>query len=237
MPVLQQAKITVRDALPFFMNEWLAVSDAPKIIRGRLYADVTMEREDGRGYRGMGYLRLQNGALGPALSRNDPLLSRIGMNSHDVFTTLQESNRMRLRIPLQGEGGIREVFGDSLLRALKAAVDKRGAVSPGKRADGDLLALVRLHEDDPLSQNERTRLRKVLQYMKSNPKAVIELKPQLGISSEEAGQAERIRYTQRLIEGFLTYRGISRSHIFPVWPTEQHRSSSSSNGIVIATMP
>jgi len=237
--LLQQARVTVRDALPFFMNEWLTVSGAPKIVRGRLYADFSLKREAAGGYAGMGYLRLQNGSLGPTLSRNDPLLSRIGMNSQDVFARLLEGSRIRLQIPLKGPGEIKSVLGNSLLLALKAAIDKKGGggVGSGGRASGDLLALVRLHEDDSLSQNERTRLRKVLQYLKSNPKAVVELKPRLSTSSEEEGQSERVRYTQRLIEGFLNYRGISRSRIFPVWPMEQHRSSSSSNGIGVVTLP
>lgn len=237
MPGIYKAKVMVRDALPFFMNEWLGVSGVPQVMRGRMYADLKLAREDDGNYGGMGYFRLQYGELGPDQAGKDLFLSRAGFNAHDIFASLNDAGSLRVRVPLKGAGKVADVLGDSFVVALKRDMEKRGSV--GKvPADsrGLLLSSVRLHEKVALSQNERVRLRKVLTYLKKNPKVSIELYPQLAIDSEETMQAERVRYTQRLIEAFLVKRGIRSSRIFPVWPDEQHRNSGSTSGVDIVTL-
>jgi len=238
MPEIGKVKMSLQDARPFFANEWLTVSGAPKIVRGRLYADITMQKNEQNEYTGMGYLRLQNGQLGPALSASDPLLLRIGMNSHDIFAMLRSGNRFRLGVPIHGEGSPLRALGQSFVEAIRAAMAKREFTPAlGQRPSGKLLASVRLHEVDALSQNERSRLRDALGYMKKNPKSSIELRPQLSLSSSLEEQVARVRYTQQLIEEFLNHRGVDRSRIFPVWPLEQHRSSGSTSGVNVMTIP
>lgn len=236
-PQLADAKLSVRDVLPFFMNEWLSVSSAPKIIRGRIYADITMERQPQGEYGGMGYLRLQQGQLGSTLSGDDPLLLRVGMNSHDLFAMLHGSGRIRMQVPISGRGDVLDVLGTSFIASIRKSIEKRGftpSLKPLK--EGDLLSSVRLHESGSLTHNERTRLRKVITRLRKSPKRSIELKPQLSMASQMQEDIARVRYTQKLIESFLSQRGISRSRIFPVWPGEQHRSGGSS-GISILSIP
>jgi hypothetical protein len=238
IPELHKAKILVRDVLPFFMNEWLTISDAPQMIRGRLYADVSVQQEDSGAYKGLGYLRLQHGILGPVESQNDLLLSRTGFNSYDVVAALQEDGRVRVRVPLQGEGPVGDLLGSSLLQALKRdVIEKGGATKSLNYVAGQLLSSVRLHEKGSLSHNERARLRKVIKHMRENPKKSIELKPKLGSASQDGKQIERTRYTQDLIEDFLVYRGVSRSRIFPVLPNEQHKNSGSTSGVEVVIIP
>ncbi|MDX8403813.1 MAG: hypothetical protein R8K54_05345 [Mariprofundaceae bacterium] len=238
MPKLHKAKILVRDTLPFFMNDWLTVSSIPPLIRGRIYSDISLQKEKDGAYKGLAYLRLQYGMMGPAISQSDPLLSRAGFNTHDIFTSLQQSGRVRLRIPLQGEGAMTDVIGDALIKVIKEKMEKQAhVIEPVADDTGHLLSSVRLHGRGSLSQNERTRLRKIIRHMRKNPKQSIELRPQLSLSSQDGVQVERARYTQQLIEKFLARRYISRSRIFPVWPSEQHRSSSSTSGIGIVTIP
>ena len=237
LPGISSAKISIRDVLPFFMNEWLGVSGVPELIRGRIYTDISMKRKpDGR-YQGMWYLRLQSGAFGPAISQDDPLLERTGFNSFDIFSALQKEGRVRLSIPIGGEGSLGEALGNAFVKKLNAAMVKKGRViHEANESHGSLLSSVRLHEKGTLSQNERVRLRKVILYLRENPKQSVELVPQFGISSSDEHQAERSRYTQRLIEHFMNRRGVSPSRIFPVWPGEQHRSSESVGGIRIHTL-
>jgi len=238
LPTLAEARISVRDALPFFMNDWLAISGAPRIVRGRFYADVSVSLKESGEYDGMGYLRLQHGQLGPALSSDDPMLQRIGMNSHDLFSVLQAGGRIRMQVPVRGSGELLDVFGASFIDTIKRTMEKK-KFSPSLKGvkEGDLLSSVRLHESGSFSHNERTRLRTIVRYLKKNSKSVIELKPKLSSSSPLEEQYPRVRYTQQLIEGFLGDRGISRSRIFPVWPVEQHRSAGSSSGVGIVTLP
>ncbi len=238
MPEFHTARITVRDALPFFMNEWLAVSGMPQLIRGRLYADISLQKRKNGIYEGLAYFRLQHGALGPTLSQNDPLLSRVGFHSHDLFASLQRGGRLRLRVPLQGQGDLSDLLGNSLMKALQAEMEeKEQTIKPADDAAGDLLSSVRLHEKGDLSHNERTRLRRIVRYMREHPKRAIELKPQLSLQVQEDKQTERARYTQGLIETFLVQRGIPHARIFPVWPSEQHRSPGSTSGIAIVLIP
>lgn len=177
MPELHKAKILVRDTLPFFLNDWLTVSSMPQVIRGRIYADLSLQKEKGGAYKGLGYLRLQHGVLGPVLSQSDPLLSRVGFNTHDIFVSLQEAGRIRFRVPLQGEGAVTDVIGNSLVKVMKERMEKHGhVIKPVSGVTGQLFSSVRLHERGSLSQNERVRLRKIIRHMLKNPKQAIELK-------------------------------------------------------------
>jgi len=238
MPELRKAKVVVRDALPFFMNEWFSISGVPELTRGRVYADLKLDQNAVERYEGVGYFRLQHGLLAPAHSDSDLFLSRTGFNTHDIFSTLNRAGQLRVRVLLQGEGGIADLVGGSLVAALKASMEKRQVarklLSDSKR---ELISSVRLHEKGVLSYNERVRLRKTLAYLKMNPKVAVELHPQLAMAAGELIEVKRVRYTQQLIENFLTKRGISRARIFPVWPDERHRNSKSSSGIAILTMP
>ena len=234
LPEVSSAKISIRDALPFFMNEWLEVSGAPELIRGRIYTDASLKLNPEGYYKGMWYLRVQNGALGSAAKQSDPLLKRTGFNAFDVFSALQHERRIRLRIPVNEQGSFGEVLGSAFVKQLNSEMAKKGgAAHELNEKTGLLLSSVRLHEKGVLSQNERVRLRKVILYLRENPKQSIELIPQLGISSTEVRQVERSRYTQHLIEKFMSHRGIPLSRIFPVWPGEEHRSSESAGGILI----
>lgn len=235
-PEIHSAKIVVRDALPFFMNEWSRVSGAPGLIRGRIYTDASLKRTaDGR-YQGMWYFRLQNGALDSTAVQSDPLLEKTGFNTFDIFSALQKDGRLRLRVSVDDAGPFSEALGSAFVKTLNSEMAQKGRVDHEVYKPGSLLSSVRLHERGTLSQNERVRLRKVISHLRENPKQSIELIPQLGINSSEERQIERSRYTQNLIEKFMNRRGITASRIFPVWPEEAHRSSESVGGIRIHTL-
>jgi len=237
LPEITSAKISVRDVLPFFMNEWLQVSGVTELIRGRIYTDATIKRNADGHYKGMWYLRLQSGGLGQAASKIDPLLEKVGFNAFDIFSTLQNEGRIRLRIPIDQQGQLGAALGSAFVKQLNSEMLKKGRRSlESGESYGDILSSVRLHEKGTLSQNERVRLRKIILYLRENPQSSIELIPQFGGSSEGDHQAERSRYTQHLIEKFLNQRGIALSRIFPVRPGEEHRSSESVGGISIHTL-
>ncbi len=238
LPEISSAKISIRNVLPFFINEWLGVSGAPELMRGRIYTDISIKREpDGR-YQGMWYLRLQHGALAPVAAQGDPLLDRTGFNSFDIFSRLQREGRIRLRIPVEEKGSFGAALGNALVKKLNGEMMKKGhVIHEANEGSGSLLSSVRLREKGAFSQNERVRLRKVILYLRKNPKQSVELIPQFGKSSPDVRQIERSRYTQRQIEQFMNRRGVSSSRIFPVWPGGEHRGSGSVSGISIHTLP
>jgi hypothetical protein len=237
-PEISSAKISIRDVLPFFINEWLGMSGAPELVRGRIYTDISMQRQPDGHYRGMWYLRIQHGALGPVTAQGDPLLERTGFNSFDILSALHRGGRVRLRIPVEEEGSFGEALGNALVKKLNSEmIKKERTIHEANEGSGNLLSSVRLHEKGVLSQNERVRLRKVVLYLRKNPKQSVELIPRFGRSSSDERQVERSRYTQRLIEQFMNRRGVSLSRIFPVWPGEEHRSSGGVGGISIHTLP
>ncbi len=233
VPTLQDAKVTVRDVLPFFMNEWLSVSSLPQIIRGRLYADIAVRAKADREYSGMGYFRLQHSLLASAILQDDLLLSQVGFNTFDVFNTLQQSGRLRMRVPVEGHGGLAEVLGNSMLRVVKTEMQKKQIAQSSNVISDNLLSSIRLHAEKSLSQNERVRLRKAIKHMLDKPKTAIELRPQLSLEMDGDDQIRRVRHTQELIETFMVQRGIPASRIFPIWPHEQLKRSGSTSGIGI----
>jgi len=234
LPTIREAKIMVRDVIPFFMNEWFTISNLPQINRGRLYADISVKADAKGEHRGMAYFRLQHGLLAPAVVEDDLLLSHVGFNAFDVFNTLKRSERLRIRVPLEGRGGFADVLGNSMVAAIKRKMDsKRQIGHPTDVVLGKLLSSVRLHTERSLSQNERVRLRTVVKHLLNNPALSIELRPQLSLSVDDADQVDRVIKTQKLIESFIVRRGVSASRIFPIWPHQQLKRSGSSSGIGI----
>lgn len=231
----------LRQALPFFLGDWFALSGAPRITRGRLNADFRLNGYDASGqYQGVLYLGLYHGQLETGVFPEDALLKLIGYSTQTIFNRLKTPARWWLKVPIAGDRQTPLSPGSAGKQVL--AVIKRQAE---QASVADLLTTektpivlehVSLHGSKPLTLNERSRLLRMLAAIKDHPKAVIDLQPQLGSEMLDAELIQRVRHTQTLIERYLHRQGFAASRIFPVWPQARH-STGEVGGIRIQALP
>lgn len=218
-----------RNALPFFAGDWLSLSGAPRIIRGRLSADFSLADTSAGGYRATGTLRLRRPLLESGVFVNDPLLPRVGFGMHEVFARLAgKQDTISLNVSLAGDWQQTPFdwarAGEALLAAIRKASQKAIPLTLEKKAAVMAESQIRLHNSDTLSHNERARLRKLWRKALRHKKWAIDMVPQFSQQEIDSTLIRRIRYTQNLIETFMSERGIGRGRIFPVWPVAEHRT-------------
>ncbi|MFQ5582252.1 MAG: hypothetical protein ACE5F3_06470 [Mariprofundaceae bacterium] len=231
----------VRDALPFFVGDWLSLSGAPRIIRGRLSADFSLEDVPQGGYRAKADFYLRRGLLESGVFVNDPLLPRIGFGMHEVFTRLSgDKDILSLNVSHSGDWQKTPLnwarIGEAFLSAIREASQKTISPVTVKKTTPAAESQIRMHDRDQLSHNERTRLRKVWRETARHKQWVIDLVPQFSQQEIDMALTQRVRYTQELIEAFMSKRGIGRARLFPIWPTSEHRTGES-NGIRVRAGP
>jgi len=219
----------VRDALPFFAGDWLSLSGAPRIIRGRLSADFSLTDTSAGGYRARAALRLRRPLLESGVFVNDPFLPRVGFGMHEVFARLA-GNRDMVSLTVSLAGDWQQTppdwarAGEALLAAIRKGSQKPVPLALDKKAAPAVESQIRLHNRDSLSHNERARLRRLWRKAVRHKKWAIDMVPQFAQQDIDAPLIRRIRYTQGLIEAFMSERGIGRGRIFPVWPAPEHRT-------------
>jgi hypothetical protein len=223
-------KGSVTSARPFFLNEWLQVSGAPRVVRGRWSTRFTWQ-DDGQG-PGHGHLRLwlHRWQLESGVFPNDPFLGRTGFGAHDLLHRLQANRLMTLAADYTqaAPGPVAwSDLGDALLAAFRSRAESSQAVLGPAAAGVRMETRIRLHGRAGLSHNERVRLRKLWRVLVADKRLVVDLRPQLGNQDPDAGLVATIRHTQDMIARFMTERGIPRRRLFPVWPTQANRGQGS----------
>ncbi len=231
----------LRQALPFFLGSWFAVSGAPQITRGRLNADFRLKGYDAGGrYQGVLYLGLDHGQLETGVFPDDALLGLIGYSTQAVFDRLKTPARWRLKVPLTGDARTPltpGAIGKQVLEAVKQQAEQAPATELQVTERRPIaLERVHLHGSKPLTRNERSRLLRILAVLKDHPKAVLDLQPRLGSETLDTGQIQRLRHTQAMIERYLHRQGLATSRIFPVWPQSRHHTGDV-GGIRILVLP
>lgn len=220
----------VSSARPFFLNAWLQISGAPRVIRGR-WASRFSWRTDAHGL-GHGRLRLwlHRWRLETGVFPHDPFLGRTGFAAHDLLYRLQADHLTVLDVdddPAK-PGFAWADLGDAMLATLaQRANDAVGHGKPPAPARLRAEARIRLHGKAGLSHNERVRLRKLWRWLIHDPHLVLDMVPQMERQDLDADLVATIRHTQDMIARFMTDRGIPRRRLFPVWPTRADRGRGS----------
>ncbi len=221
------------NALPFFLNDWLSLSGAPIISRGRLSAKFSLLPSNNLNYEGIAELQLTRAAAQPGAFPDDPLLKTASYSTHSVFTRLSDaSGSISLSVPIQGDwkhsplntAKIGSAFVAAIEQAMRNA--KPRILSTPKRVS---TASIRLHENKPLSLNERKRLSAIVDRVLKHKRYYVELTPLLGKRELDSDTIDRVRFTQNLIDTFLSHHGVPRSRQFPVWPHDIHREGEGDN--------
>jgi len=233
LPSRFKGEASLTHALPFFLRNWMNISGMPSPLRGRLSARLTVaEGETPNDYQASASIGLKRGLTRLGVFPSDPLLSRIGYNTNDALMLLADTRGdAELTFAASGDWRDSPLTMERLGRAMQSALQQRIKAreqrkhSPMRDTSGETLlrVQVRLHDEESLSLNERARLHKALSVLRSGSSRVIDLVPRWAGAKLDAELLGRIKKTQHLIEQYLTYRGVSKGRIFPLWPTAENQ--------------
>jgi hypothetical protein len=231
-----RGKASLKNALPFFLNNWMTASNMPRLIRGRIFADLSVDAGDTPdSYQSSVQLKFLRGLTEMSLSPNDPLLSRIGFSASDILLRLDDgAGKAALQFETSGSWRTQPLnmgrLGMPMQSALQQAVmqrmeqeDQVRGPSPEKQKHSSETS-VRLREGGSLSLNERIRLFKAVRILRKNPDWVVDLIPQWTGDEINADMLKRVLYTQNLIERYLSHRRVGKQRIFPLWPTAENHA-------------
>jgi hypothetical protein len=227
-----RGKAALNNALPFFLNNWMTASGMPRLIRGRIFADISVDAGDTPdSYQGSVQLKFLRGLTEMSSAPNDPMLSRIGFGTSDALIRLNDSaGTAALQFYIGGLWNTQPLnldrLGISMQPALQQAVMRQielGSPSPEKR-EQVVKARIRLHKSGSLSPNERFRLFKAVRVLRRHPDWVVDLIPRWTGDEMDADMLKRVLYTQQLIERYFSTRRVGRQRVFPLWPTAENHA-------------
>ncbi len=231
-------KARLSGALPFFLNNWLAVSGAPRLLRGRLDGSFSIKPFSGTGdYTGRLHLVLHRGQFEDGAFPQDPLLPLTGFGMRTLSHRLSRGHRLELSVPFKGKWRTQPFSLRKLgLASLQVLKQRAASARPQRLADNPAplaVAHVRLQQGRAFSHNEHARLWQIVKLMKKHTGLIVELLPQLGQRPLDTAWIARVRHTQGMISHYMRRRGVAKRRIFPVWPGNKARTSDAS-GIKIA---
>ncbi|NWF37543.1 hypothetical protein F3F96_00110 [Mariprofundus sp. NF] len=223
--------ISLDNATPFFLSEWMVASGFPKPIQGRISAALKIKQDvSEEQYQGNALLSLYRMKLEHAVTDNDPMVNRVGYNSIDLIHRLENEKReIKITLPLSGVWQRQPLNAENLGMELQKklhdlALHPVAISAASEQRASTVETRIRLHESGNLSLNERIRLRKVLKKMYEDPTLIVDLNPKWSGESLDWESMQRIEYSLMLIERFLNHRGISKRRIFPTVPTDKDRA-------------
>ena len=242
-----RGKAVLSQATPFFLHNWMTASGMPRLIQGRLSAELNItDGHEPDSYQGNVTIQLIQGRTEAGTFPSDPMLARTGYNTSELLQRLDNNTGViMLKYDLAGQWTKQPLnlerlglaMQEAMHQAAQSATIGKDKIKPAKTTTE---ARIRLHDRERLSQNERIRLFNVVRNMRRHPDAIVELRPRwTGKEGSEERDAEiqRIRRTQQLIERYMVYRKVSSRRIFPVWPTIEDQSDETGSIQVITRIP
>ena len=211
----QAIDINTHHANLFSLSEWFNLSQLPAIEKGHLSLSLKVNKEleqvHGRANMTINNLRVSEGASLPT----------------NLSHLLNNTPELTLNIPFQGQGDWATLFAQALVNETSSQSEKNHVTNPETK----LLGSLRIHQSKGLTQNERSRLRKMIKQAKYQPAWHIELTPDLGTAELSPALQEQIYNTQLMIKSFISARGIKSKNIYIVMAQEKHQSTSSAGAI------
>ncbi|MDQ6999761.1 MAG: hypothetical protein Q9M12_02615 [Mariprofundus sp.] len=240
-------KAVLSQATPFFLHNWMTASGMPRLIQGRLSAELNItDGHEPDSYQGNVTIQLIQGRTEAGTFPSDPMLARTGYDTSELLQRLDNNTGViMLKYDLAGQWTTQPLNLERLGLAMQEAMHQAaqsatiGTDKP-EPAKTTTEARIRLHDRERLSQNERIRLFNVVRNMRRHPDAIVELRARWTgkeDSEERDAEIQRIRRTQQLIERYMVYRKISSRRIFPVWPTIEDQSDETGSIQVIIRIP
>jgi hypothetical protein len=223
---------SLQNALPFFLNNWMTASGMPRLVRGRLFAGLSVDAGDAPdSYQGSVQLKFLRGLTEMSPAPDDPMLSRIGFGTSDALARLNDgAGTAALQFEFGGNWRAQPLnldrLGMSMQPVLQQAVMQQiKQDDPSlKKQEQTIETRIRLHKRGSLSPNERTRLFKTVRLLRRHPDWVVDLTPHWTGDEIEADMFKRMLYTQQLIEKYFSVRRVARQRIFPLLPTAENQA-------------
>jgi len=221
--------VSLQQAEPFFLHNWMAASGMPRLIQGRLSASLHLQ--DGPvpdSYQGTVQCQLLQGMTETGIFTSDPMLPRTGYSTSELLQRLEQSpGVIALQYDLSGLWPEQALTLERLGLSMQAAMHEAARGGSWREQanveqgvpDAAIVARIRLHGRERLSLNERNRLSGVVHSLRKHPERIIFLRPKWKGPTLTAETQQRIRRTQQLIEQYMTHRHIDKNRIFSVWPT------------------
>jgi len=233
---------SLQHALPFFLHSWMSASGMPRFVRGYLDAQLDINpASQPDSYLSTWQFQLLRALPEATNSLTDPMLTRTGLNTHDLIQHLGQDNGL---IKLQGSiTGLwteqplnYDLIGHSFQRLLYQEVLRQDTAQQNSGQDvedesintsippvgsptvAELNTQIRLHDKGVLSLNERSRLFKIVRFLRTKPDISIDLIPHWSGNKLSNALIARILRTQDLIKRYMVHRNIDVQRIFPRWP-------------------
>ncbi|WP_038246494.1 hypothetical protein [Ghiorsea bivora] len=227
----KKIQLSIQHANMFTLSPWLSFSGMPTLNKGQFSIQMQATKKTNiQGTAKLLFSHLQFTALN---TQDDFLLQATGQTGQSIIQHLSRNHQISYQLNFQGEAtqDLGQVIGQALLQATMNKLSHTQNPKPHNE-QRKVLGSIRIHQNDPLSHNERTRLRQMIKRAKRHGWHV-ELLPDLG-TSELTSQLKIQSYqTQALIKHFMSKRGIKPQNIYLIAAQNKHHSTSSTASIHI----
>ena len=227
----KKVQLSIQHANMFTLSPWLSFSGFPTPNKGQISIQMQASKDPNiQGKADILFNHLQCTALN---AQNDFLLQATGQTGQAIIQHISRNHQIVYHLNFQGKAtqDLGQVVGQALLQA---TINKLNHAKKPKLHNEQRKALgsIRIHQNDPLSHNERTRLRQMIKRTKRHGWHV-ELLPDLGTSDLTTQLKTQIYQTQAMIKHFMSKRGIKPQHIYLIAAQNKHHSTSSTASIHI----
>jgi len=228
----QTFDLTLNDANMFSLQDWLQYSNLPHLEKGHLSLDMHLSRQEkskGNMLISLNYLQFI-----AAPTQNDFLFQQTGQSAQSVFDHIAKKQHLRVELELEEAPNqdLGQWVGQSLLNDISKRLNITNSNFSKHTPRSKNLGSFRIHQGNGLSQNERSRLRKIILNAKQQ-RGTIELVPDLAAEELSDGLKLNVFTTQNMLKSFMLERGIKRKNVYLIAAQDKHHSTNSTGAIHI----
>ncbi|MDQ7001839.1 MAG: hypothetical protein Q9N02_04030 [Ghiorsea sp.] len=227
----EKLKLSIQHANMFTLLPWLSLSGLPSFNKGQFSINLQANKEtDIQGQAELLFSHLQCSTLN---AYDDFLLHTTGQTGQNIIQRLSHKHKIAYQLNFHGkpEQDLGQLVGRAILQTTINKLNSAKNPKPHNKKQ-KVLGSIRIHQNDILSHNERTRLRQMIKQAKRRGWH-IELLPDVGTSELTAQIKSQIYQTQALIKQFISQRGIKSQNIYLIAAHNKHHSTSSTASIHI----
>jgi hypothetical protein len=227
----KKIQLSIQHANMFTLSPWLSLSGLPTPNKGQFSIQMQASKDPNiQGKADVLFSHLQCTTLN---AQNDFLLQTTGQTGQTIIQHLSHNHQIAYHLNFQGKAtqDLGQVIGQALLQATINKLNHTKKPKPHTE-QRKALGSIRIHQNDPLSHNERTRLRQMIKRAKRYGWH-IELLPDLGTSELTTQLKTQIYQTQAMIKHFMSKRGIKPQNIYLIAAQNKLHSTSSTASIHI----
>ncbi|MBL1320608.1 MAG: hypothetical protein COA63_006050 [Methylophaga sp.] len=227
----KKIQLSIQHANMFTLAPWLSFSGMPTLDKGQ--ASITIKVSKNPDIQGQAELLFSHLQCSTLNANDDFLLRATGQTGQSIIQRLSRKHQIAYQLNFNGnqEQDLGQLIGQALLQATISKLSNTQNPKP-HNTKRKILGSIRIHQNESLSHNERTRLRKMIKQAKRRGWH-IELLPDLGTSTLTTQLQTQIYQTQTLIKHFMSKRSIKPQNIYLIAAQDKHHSTSSTASIHI----